>query len=1176
MRLHLPKGLLAAVLLAVGQVCAEVTFTESGCTYTAGTSSTALDSNAEIKATPSSGGESVSLKSVTATYTNESGETLRNCIYINATQGYLNSENGSETISSDLLIKNLILTNGWGGVTHTFEGTIQGGADAVIRVNSRASGNASGGIMTQTFKFTGDISNYFGIIGQGASASDTSYTGLTLHFAGSETSNTVAAIIQNSSGTGKISSNTEFTGSSIDFGTLTIDANKSMTVGATTTLTVSSVLNSNGTLVNNGALVLNGNYSGKTIVNNGTISGTMNITSITGFDTVTNTSRMDVAGTVTTSGNGFNQKTATIFSGTGSLADSAVVQYNGTDITSSLQNGSTYSYWDKSTYYITGTDNTLNIQDLLNVDGVTSSVAIRNGATDENTTFVSSGDATIGTINSEKCLTFNVSGGTLTVGGHSNNGILITKNGSGTLKYTTASAIPSGSAILEIRGGNVELSTGGDTARIKGAIKVFGGASLTLSASDALGYGGGGAATKSITLTGTSESSVATMDIGNNHQTLSTSISMNGYAQIIGTNALKAYTSDTNATSYITISAANTGNVIKCDLQTRRGLELSVGNGGELKVEGTITHETYGASDAGLKKSGAGLLTVSGNTTLTEQLLVQGGTMKMQGATNTLNGAVKVSEGATLTLAGTTTLSDTLSFESSTTASDSVVKPLVEVTGGTTTVSNTVSGSGVMKVSGGKLILNGNNTYTNETRLSGGTIQAGNANAFGTSKLIVDGTGSISGNSTIADFIGVESGAKLTIKENSAITLSNTENNKGIWVKSGASVVLESGASVEGYNVKVSYLNENSKLAAEGETQGQFGTLGRSYEEGLTIKEAAISLTNGACLRNKLSGGTVSSAGSTVIGEIDNNTTYGGGSISSLEVTSGTLSVVSGLKVTTGTSVEANAKVDVSNADTSLGAVSGEGTVSSSVNQSVTLAHAAEGTGSSFRGTLEATGNQMTVTCEGSEYLFLAGIKANGGSINVMTTSGDAISGFGVSVSELVIGGGSTVGVYKGSTDTEDEEGQVNVYGSTDKKGSLTISGTEARLNADLVISSTALTLDGVLTMGSTLTLYSGNTLSGSLLTDWTDRTQALTLFEGVDGLYFNNATEGAQVGVEYDASTVFDGMTGYSLLMTGGTGGKDYTVQLVQNAPTPEPTTATLSLLALMGLAARRRRRKA
>ncbi|MGN0820948.1 MAG: PEP-CTERM sorting domain-containing protein, partial [Akkermansia sp.] len=109
---------------------------------------------------------------------------------------------------------------------------------------------------------------------------------------------------------------------------------------------------------------------------------------------------------------------------------------------------------------------------------------------------------------------------------------------------------------------------------------------------------------------------------------------------------------------------------------------------------------------------------------------------------------------------------------------------------------------------------------------------------------------------------------------------------------------------------------------------------------------------------------------------------------------------------------------------------------------------------------------------------------------------------------------------------------------------------------------------------GSTLTLYSGNTLSGSLLTDWTDRTKALTLFEGVDGLYFNNDIVGAQVGVEYDASTVFDGMTGYSLLMTGGTDGKDYTVQLVQSAPTPEPTTATLSLLALMGLAARRRRK--
>ncbi|MGN0820349.1 MAG: PEP-CTERM sorting domain-containing protein, partial [Akkermansia sp.] len=109
---------------------------------------------------------------------------------------------------------------------------------------------------------------------------------------------------------------------------------------------------------------------------------------------------------------------------------------------------------------------------------------------------------------------------------------------------------------------------------------------------------------------------------------------------------------------------------------------------------------------------------------------------------------------------------------------------------------------------------------------------------------------------------------------------------------------------------------------------------------------------------------------------------------------------------------------------------------------------------------------------------------------------------------------------------------------------------------------------------GSTLTLYSGNTLSGSLLTNWTDRTQSLTLFSGVDELILNGSV--ATADFEYDASTVFDGMSGYSLLMTGGTDGKDYTVQLVQSAPTPEPTTATLSLLALMGLAARRHRRKA
>ena len=168
-----------------------------------------------------------------------------------------------------------------------------------------------------------------------------------------------------------------------------------------------------------------------------------------------------------------------------------------------------------------------------------------------------------------------------------------------------------------------------------------------------------------------------------------------------------------------------------------------------------------------------------------------------------------------------------------------------------------------------------------------------------------------------------------------------------------------------------------------------------------------------------------------------------------------------------------------------------------------------------------------------------------------------------VSVTEMVLTGGN-VGAYTDSGATTE---------ATISTGTLTVSG-NSNLSANLVLQQNAsLTLNDSLAMGSTLTLNSGTTLSGTLFDNW-DKTQALTLFTGVDELNINGARAGE--GTLYAASGVFsnEGMSNYSLKMTGGVGGHDYVVQLVANNPSPEPTTATLSLLALIGLAARRRRK--
>ncbi|MCI6982288.1 MAG: hypothetical protein MR894_08800 [Akkermansia muciniphila] len=248
-----------------------------------------------------------------------------------------------------------------------------------------------------------------------------------------------------------------------------------------------------------------------------------------------------------------------------------------------------------------------------------------------------------------------------------------------------------------------------------------------------------------------------------------------------------------------------------------------------------------------------------------------------------------------------------------------------------------------------------------------------------------------------------------------------------------------------------------------------------------------------------------------------------------------------------------------------LGTVSGSGTISSSMeSQSISLSTDKAKT---FSGTLEATSGKLTVTgmSIADGYHLMTALKAAGGNLDLMNTPL-------VSITEMVIGENATVGVYGGTTASEENEGGVYVHGvDASTKGALTVES-GATLKSDLQLVNTVLTFNGSLTMGSDLTLYSGNELAGSLYTSW-DKKSALTLFTGVDNLTIG--TEVAVADKEYKASEVFSNIgNDYSLKMTGSTG--DYIVQLVQNTPAPEPTTATLSLLALMGLAARRRRRKA
>ena len=211
---------------------------------------------------------------------------------------------------------------------------------------------------------------------------------------------------------------------------------------------------------------------------------------------------------------------------------------------------------------------------------------------------------------------------------------------------------------------------------------------------------------------------------------------------------------------------------------------------------------------------------------------------------------------------------------------------------------------------------------------------------------------------------------------------------------------------------------------------------------------------------------------------------------------------------------------------------------------------------------INAGSNKLTTTNGNSNF---SAIDATKGNIDLTYFNQQGLQN---TLQELTIGAGKIVGIYKEgapATPATDNEASITVASLT--------AGTGATLNANLVLSSGAtVKLADALTMGSTLTLGTGMTLSGDLVSTIKGMSDdgTVDLFTGVNALYLGNSSTAsgaldATSGVNLDTYFAFEGASKYYLGYSGGN---------VFAGVIPEPTTATLSLLALAGLAARRRRK--
>ena len=365
------------------------------------------------------------------------------------------------------------------------------------------------------------------------------------------------------------------------------------------------------------------------------------------------------------------------------------------------------------------------------------------------------------------------------------------------------------------------------------------------------------------------------------------------------------------------------------------------------------------------------------------------------------------------------------------------------------------------KVGTGTEVLSGLNTYSGSTTISGGTLQIGNGGATGSL-----GTGLVIDNGSLA------------FNRASNLTVANPISGSGTLTQNGTGALILTGANSYTGNTTI---NVGTLQIGNGGAVGSLGT-GPVADN----SKLAFDLSSSPTVANVISGsGSLTQSGSGTLTLSGGNSYSGGTTISTGILHLGAANVLPG-------DVTDNAALDLGGFNDTIGAVSGNGTVTNNSSGTAILSVGSTNNNGAFTGAIQNGSGAVALTKTGTGTQILAGNNSYSGNTTISAgilqignggATGSLGNGAVTDNSSLVFALSSdstVVNVISGSGSLLETAGGTLVFaGANSYSGGTIISQGTLQLNNVTAAGSGSITLGDAKTGSSAVTL-SANVASGN------------------------------------------------------------------------------------------------